>query len=150
MEPSTSDRRQKILNAVRHFNKRIFNPMMLKLAGTTNSPFAVIKHIGRGSGKPYKTPLIAQPMGERFVFALTYGPNVDWYRNILAAGKCTLLRRGKEYHLENPVPLEQEDGLVAFPRVLRSVLRFNKVDHFFSLTIMGENQVSYVKTNITG
>ena len=124
--------------------------MMLKLAGTTNSPFAVIKHIGRRSGKPYKTPLIAQPMGERFVFALTYGPNVDWYHNILAAGKCTLLRRGKEYQLENPVPLEQEDGLLAFPRVLRSVLRFNKVDHFFSMTIMGENQVSYVKTNITG
>ena len=112
--------------------------MMLKMAGTTHSPFAVIKHVGRRSGKLYETPLIAQPMGERFVFALTYGPNVDWYRNILAAGECTLLRRGKEYHLENPVTLSQDDGLLAFPRVLKSVLRFNKVDHYFSMTIMGK------------
>ena len=138
MKPSTSDRRQKILDAVRRFNRRYFNPMMLKHAGTTYSPFAVIRHVGRQSGKPYATPIIAQPMGERFVFALTYGPNVDWYRNILAAGECALLRRGKEYQLENPVTLEQEDGLLAFPRVLRSVLRFNQVEHYFSMTIIGE------------
>ncbi len=138
MKPSTSDRRQKILDAVRRFNKRYFNPLMLKHAGSTYSPFAVIRHVGRRSGKPYATPIITQPMGERFVFALTYGPNVDWYRNILAAGECALLRRGKEYHLENPVTLSQEDGLLAFPWALRSVLRFNKVDHYFSMTIIGE------------
>ena len=134
MKPSTSARRQKILDAVRRFNKHYFNPLMLKHAGTIHSPFAVIKHIGRQSGKPYATPLIAQPLGERFVFALTYGPNVDWYRNVLAAGKCALLRRGKEYLLENPITLAQEDGLLAFPRVLRSVLRFNKVEYYFSMT----------------
>jgi deazaflavin-dependent oxidoreductase (nitroreductase family) len=38
----------------------------------------------------------------RYVVALTYGPDTDWVKNVLAAGGCELLTRGT--HLELTAP----------------------------------------------
>ncbi len=97
---------QKIRDRVRAFNKHTFNPMILKSAGSSRSPFAVIHHVGRRSGKPYETPVIVEPVNSGFVFALTYGPEVDWYRNVLAAGRGTSVWHGKEYAIEQPETLD--------------------------------------------
>jgi deazaflavin-dependent oxidoreductase (nitroreductase family) len=134
-----SDRRQIILNAVRRFNKRHFNPLILKVAGSTHSPFVVINHLGRRSGQPYKTPVLAMLEGDGFVFALTYGPKVDWYRNILATGKCTMLKRGRLYNLAFPETIDQGIALRAFPKLIRSLLRFNQVHHYFRMKIVTLN-----------
>jgi deazaflavin-dependent oxidoreductase (nitroreductase family) len=88
---------QHLLNRIRVFNKQALNPMILKFAGCSHSPISVIRHAGRRSGKPYLTPIIVEPLVDGFVFALTYGPKVDWYRNVLAAGWCTVIWHGKEY-----------------------------------------------------
>ena len=112
------------------FNKRILNPVMLKFAGSV-SPFAVIRHVGRRSGKPYKTPLIVMPAADGFVIALTYGPEVDWYRNLRAAGRATLVWRGREYAIAQPEPLDSQTGLLAFPAPFRLILRtLNRIEHF--------------------
>jgi hypothetical protein len=34
---------------------------------------------------------MVEPTTDGVVIALTYGPEVDWYRNVLAAGHCELL-----------------------------------------------------------
>jgi deazaflavin-dependent oxidoreductase (nitroreductase family) len=120
-------------DALRSFNKKIFNPFILKAAGTPRSPFAVIRHTGRRSGKLYETPLLAMPMGEDFVLALTYGLEVDWYRNVINAGKCILLMHGKEFALEKPELLDREIALLAFPRLLRLILRINRINYFICL-----------------
>jgi hypothetical protein len=77
------------------------NPLALKLAGsrfgTLYWNLSLLKHRGRRSGRVYETPLAAYPFGDGFILALAYGPDVDWCRNVLAAGKCTLLYRGQEY-----------------------------------------------------
>ena len=123
----------RFLDRVRQFNKRTFNPWVLKSAGGAHSPFAVVHHIGRRSGGAYKTPVIAMAVRDGFVFALTYGPGVDWYRNILAAGSCTLRWRGETYRLEQPVTLSAEAGLLAFPVPLRWILRLNGKRDFFRM-----------------
>jgi len=124
---------ERFLDRVRQFNKRTFNPWILRPAGTQRSPFAVVEHAGRRSGAAYATPVIARPVQDGFVFALTYGPGVDWYRNILAAGSCTLRWRGKGYRLEQPETLSAEAGLRAFPVPLSWILRLMRKRDFFRM-----------------
>ena len=39
------------------------------------------------------TPLAVFRRGDRRVFALTYGPDVHWVKNVLAAGRCEIVTR---------------------------------------------------------
>jgi deazaflavin-dependent oxidoreductase (nitroreductase family) len=115
---------------VRPFNKHVFNPLILKVAGSSHSPIGVIRHVGRRSGKPYKTPVVTEPVAEGFVFALPYGPEVDWYRNILAAGRGTVRWHGKQYAIEKPEPMDAQTALPAYPLPLRQILRIMGIQHF--------------------
>ncbi len=126
---------RRFLDRVRQFNKRTFNPWILKSAGRAHSPFAVVGHIGRRSGAAYATPVIVRPVQYGFVFALTYGPEVDWYRNILAAGSCTLRWRGETYRLEQPQTLSAEAGLKAFPVPLSWILRLMRKRDYFRMKV---------------
>lgn len=48
--------------------------------------WAIVVHRGRKSGRTFRTPLWAFRRHNGFVIALTYGPETDWVRNVLAAG----------------------------------------------------------------
>jgi deazaflavin-dependent oxidoreductase (nitroreductase family) len=135
----------RFLDRVRQFNKRTFNPRILKSAGTAHSPFAVVGHIGRRSGAAYATPVIAMPVQDGFAFALTYGSEVDWYRNILAAGSCTLRWRDKTYKLDRPETLPAEAGLQAFPFPFRPMLRLMRKSDFFWMRLSqpAEGSITY-------
>ncbi len=113
----------KIPSQVRYFNKYVLNHLTGLIARSGWGPFCVIYHVGRKSGKPYETPIIAVPTDHGFVIALTYGPKVDWLRNIRAAGHCRIRLHKRDYPLGEVVPLSAEEGLAAFPSVERKVLR---------------------------
>jgi len=116
---------------IRSFNKYITNPLLRRFANASRGPFAVIHHVGRRSGKPYETTIMIWQLGDDFVIALTYGPEVDWYRNLLAAGHATLLWHGKRYNIEKPEPIDVTTALPAFPPTFRPLLRLLGVQHFF-------------------
>lgn len=61
---------------IRRLNNRVTNPIMMEIGGKPHSPIAVIRHAGRRSGKQYQNPIMAHPMTNGFLFALTYGPAV--------------------------------------------------------------------------
>ena len=126
------------LSPWRRFLKQRFNPLTMRIAGAAHSPFAVERHVGRRSGKSFSTPVIVEPVAGGFVFALTYGPEVDWYRNILAAQTCELRWHGREYRLERPQPLDLKTGLLAFPPLLRGILKLRGNGDFFRMDASGE------------
>jgi deazaflavin-dependent oxidoreductase (nitroreductase family) len=107
---------------IRAFNKHYFNRLIHRFAGVSRTPFALIRHIGRRSGKPYETPIIVMPQGRGFVIALTYGPGVDWYRNVQAAGEATLLWHNQEFALRQPEAIPADVGRAAFPAPFRQIL----------------------------
>jgi len=80
-----------------HVNKRIFNPRELR-----KGQRPVIEHVGRSSGKPYRTPLDAHEVEGGFIFILVYGSGSDWVQNTLAAGNAQLTKDGKQFELTNP------------------------------------------------
>ena len=83
--------------------KRGLNPMVLELAGRRRSPWAIVRHVGRRSGHPYATPVIAPHVTDDSVRILVaFGADTDWCRNVLAAGRYTLRWQGRDYLLANP------------------------------------------------
>jgi deazaflavin-dependent oxidoreductase (nitroreductase family) len=90
-----------VLNAVRR-SGRAMKPLILRRAGAAESPTAVVEHVGRTSGRPYETPVVATKIDDGYAIALPYGPNTDWLKNVLAAGRVTLRHGGAVHQLEGP------------------------------------------------
>jgi hypothetical protein len=73
------------------------------------------------------------PAGDRYVIALTYGPDTDWVKNVLATGGCTLLTRGRSVELTGPRRYHDESRTGIRP-VERQMLRLLGVADFIELT----------------
>lgn len=78
--------------------------------------FALLTHEGRRSGHTYSTPINVFRSGDYYLFALTYGSNVDWLKNVLAAGECHMRTRGRVVRLVEPeVIVDPEQRLMPWP-----------------------------------
>ena len=74
---------------------------------------------------------MAAPQKDGFVFALTYGTGVDWYRNILASKSALLIYKGKIYSLRDPQVVETRRGQNAFAIPANLILRMIGIQDFF-------------------
>ena len=63
--------------------------------------FGVVEHVGRTSGRVYRTPVNAFRVDGGIGIALTYG-RADWVKNVLHAGSATLHSRGRANAITNP------------------------------------------------
>lgn len=93
----------------------------------------VVVHHGRRSGKVYQTPVNVFTTEDGYVLALTYGPDTDWVKNVLAAGGCELRTRGHVVRLTAP-RLYRDESRRAIRPLERQVLRVIGVADFLSLT----------------
>jgi deazaflavin-dependent oxidoreductase (nitroreductase family) len=116
---------------VARFNKNVTTRVTIRIAGWLPG-FAIVSHVGR-SERRYQTPVNVVRHQERYVFALTYGPHVDWVRNVIAAGGCEIEARRRRVALSDPQrfsdPSRRE---VAIPA--RWILGLIDVDEFLALT----------------
>lgn len=113
--------------------KHTLNPLTRRLAGTPYGPFVIIKHVGRRSGKVFETPIIARRAADGFVIELTYGPNVDWYKNVQTAGGCTVVWHGQEFVINHLEPMDAESGRTAFSGAQQQILKLLGRTHFVKL-----------------
>src|SRR5262249_49064763 len=77
------------------------NPILGPLAGLA-PPLAVVHHVGRKSGREYRTPVVAFRSDAGFVIPMTYGRDVDWARNITRARGCEVQQMGQRFKLRRP------------------------------------------------
>jgi deazaflavin-dependent oxidoreductase (nitroreductase family) len=99
--------------------------------------FAIVTHVGRTSGRTYRTPVNVFRDDGRYVFALTYGRQSDWVLNVLATGGCEIETRRKKLRLEDPVVFtDRTRQRVAQPA--RWVLGALRVDNFLALRAPGD------------
>lgn len=86
-------------------NKRTFNKVELK-----RGVRPVLSHVGRSSGKTYRTPLDAHPVDGGYIFIINYGAGSDWVQNILAAGTARLTVGGEVIELDSPRVVAKQDA----------------------------------------
>ncbi|MEV4143168.1 nitroreductase family deazaflavin-dependent oxidoreductase [Amycolatopsis sp. NPDC049691] len=94
--------------------------------------FGLLVHKGRKSGKEYRTPLNVFRSDDGFVVALTYGPDTDWVKNVLAAESCTLITQRKNYRVHSP-ELVHDESRKAMPVPIRQILGLLNVHDFLLL-----------------
>lgn len=113
------------------FTTHVLNPVTRRVAGRLPG-FAVVIHVGGTSGREYRTPVNVFRHGRDYVFALTYGPDVQWVKNVLAAGGCDLRVSGRTIKLTDPRKLNDPSrALVPLP--VRLFLGFMRVDEFLTM-----------------
>ena len=84
-------------------------------------PFAVVRHVGRRSGRIYRTPVVAFRSGAGFVIPMTYGRDVDWARNLVSARGGELERVGRRVALRNPRIVGFDQAADRLPAAARPV-----------------------------
>lgn len=112
----------------RHVTNRVLGPPALWLPN-----FGIIEHTGRKSGRTYRTPVNLFRVNGRHVVALTYGPNSDWVRNVIAAGGCDLVRHNRRIHLTEPRIIHDPRRRLV-PAVVRPILGAVGVEDFLELS----------------
>jgi deazaflavin-dependent oxidoreductase (nitroreductase family) len=83
------------------FNRHVTNPIQRIWAGFAPT-FGILEHVGRKSGKSYRTPLTVFSTDDGVAIMLTYGPDRDWLKNITAADSALLKRHGKTFSVTDP------------------------------------------------
>jgi len=116
-----------VIDTLRHFNRGVFNPAMMHLAGHRHFYASVLHHKGRRSGKEYATPLGVAPIDGGFVIALAYGEDVDWLKNVLAEGGARIQIKGETYVVIEPEVRDISAVLGLLPVAWRVVMRFIRI-----------------------
>ena len=115
-------------------NRRVINPWMRRLAG--HGSMVDLEHVGRRSGTVRHTPLLAFRHGGTVTIALTYGPDVEWLKNLRAAGGGRMLMRDEILRLGPPRDLLPDEGYARIPQPQRLVLRWPvRCRHYVELPI---------------
>jgi deazaflavin-dependent oxidoreductase (nitroreductase family) len=110
-----------------------FNPISRLVAGWLPW-FGILTYVGRKTGRTYHTPINVFRRGDWFVFFLTYGSDVQWVRNVLAANGCRLRTRNTEFTLVDPeLVVDPERRLV--PPLVRVVGSLVGVTEFLRMRI---------------
>lgn len=93
--------RMRMPRGIAEFNKRVTNPVARAI--TPWLPYlGTLEHVGRKSGKRYRTPLLVFHTHDGYAILIGYGPQTDWLKNVLAGGPTVLHERGRAIVLVDP------------------------------------------------
>jgi deazaflavin-dependent oxidoreductase (nitroreductase family) len=106
---------------------RVLGPLARYLPG-----FAVVSHVGRRSGRTYRTPVNLFRRGDGYVIALMYGADSQWVRNVLAAGGADIETCGRRLHLVAP-QIMRDPARSLVPKPVRFPMALANVDEFMLL-----------------
>jgi len=121
------------LQGIRPFTIRFINPITRLVAGWLPG-FGILRYRGRTTGKAYRTPMNVFRHDDHMVFALTYGPDVQWVKNVLAAGELDVQTMGRTLHLVEP-ELFHDPHQREMPLLVRSFLGAMHVTEFLRMRI---------------
>jgi deazaflavin-dependent oxidoreductase (nitroreductase family) len=114
------------------FNRRVTNRLTGPFARWLPG-FGVIVHRGRRSQREYRSPVNVFVAAGGYVVALTYGADSDWVKNVVAAGGCDLVTRGRMVHVTAP-EIFHDQTRRHVPGPVRPILRMMGVADFMRLS----------------
>src|ERR1700677_3670586 len=108
------------------FNLAVTNRITSRFAARLPG-FGILTHVGRKSGKVYRTPVNVFRAPEGFLIALTYGRESEWVRNVrnvVTAGGCQLETRRVRYQLSSPAVVHDptRQRFTLFVRVVLGII----------------------------
>lgn len=120
---------------IRPFTTHVFNRLARRFAGRVPG-FGLLTYVGRKTAATYRTPMNVFWRDGRAVFALTYGSDVQWLKNVIAAGECENETRGRHIRLVDP-ELVTDPRASLMPLPVRAFLRLDGVSEFVLMRVAG-------------
>jgi deazaflavin-dependent oxidoreductase (nitroreductase family) len=108
----------------------VFNPTAMQ-----NGKWTIIQHVGRSSGKPYRTPIGTWRVGDTYYVIVVYGPKTDWLRNVLAAGSAVLEVDGEQVPVTNLRLVSIDDAFAGAPTNLSRPPRFLRITQCLAMDV---------------
>jgi deazaflavin-dependent oxidoreductase (nitroreductase family) len=96
----------------------------------------IVHHVGRKTGRQYRTPVMVFRRDNRMIIALTYGRKSEWVQNVLAQNGCEIETERRMLRLSEP-RLIRDEQRQAMPPMVRFALGVLNVPDFLELTIQG-------------
>jgi deazaflavin-dependent oxidoreductase (nitroreductase family) len=87
--------------AVARFNRRVTNPLARSL-GQWAPTQGILEHVGRKTGRRYRTPLSIFDTDDGYVILIGYGLESNWVQNVLAGGPASVHKHGKTVPVADP------------------------------------------------
>lgn len=110
-------------------NRRVTNRILGRIPRRI-SPFVIVHHIGRNSGRRYATPLAGFRTSSGLILTPTYGLTADWVRNILAAESFDVDRKGTLMKMANARIVDRTDAWPFLPVLVRGAMRVLRIESF--------------------
>lgn len=104
------------------FNRYVTNPVQRLWAGWAPM-MGILEHVGRRSGRVYRTPLTVFATDDGVAVLLTYGPDRDWLKNLMAADGGRLRRHGRSLAVRNPRVITRDHAAAHVAGLGRRVFR---------------------------
>ena len=98
-------------------------------------PLAMIRHVGRTSGRNYSTPVVAFRSSKKFVIPMTYGRDVDWARNVVSAHGCEIEQMGRRFTTSNPRVVDFATAGPELPAAIREAFRIADLPGYLLLDL---------------
>jgi deazaflavin-dependent oxidoreductase (nitroreductase family) len=118
----------RVPRAVAKFNRRVTNPVARSLTPWLPC-LGTLEHVGRKSGRHYRTPLLVFKTQDGFVILIGYGPQTDWLKNVLGGGPTVLHKRGKALALASPRIVSKAEAaplVTPAPRLFYRLFPYNE------------------------
>ncbi|OBF21531.1 nitroreductase family deazaflavin-dependent oxidoreductase [Mycobacterium sp. ACS4331] len=91
------------------FNRRVTNRAARRVAGWLPT-LGVLEHVGRTSGRHYRTPLNVFDTEDGFLILIGYGLESNWVKNALAGGAVTIRKHGRTHAVADARLVSKAEG----------------------------------------
>ena len=109
------------------FNRVVTNPLFRPISGWVPAA-SLIEHVGRRSGRRYRTPVTMFNTADGVAVLLVYGPDRDWLKNLQAAGGGRVKLSGKTFAVTDPRVVPTRDAVALLKPPWRQLLGHTGVE----------------------
>ena len=118
------------------FNRRVTNPLVRRISGWVPA-WSIVEHVGRRSGKTYRTPVSMFRTTDGVAVLLPYGTDTDWVKNLKAANGGQVKLGGKIFRVSEPRIVATADAVESVKPPWRQIMRATGISSSLLLTRAG-------------
>ena len=127
----------RVIGLLTSYHKYLTNPVMVRFFSGRSAHAALIHHVGRRSGKAYVTPVTAHRSEDTIIVPLPYGTEVDWLRNLQAAGDGVVKLEGRGFTVDEPDVVPIESVVALLPPFVARIVQLHDTKHALWLHVVG-------------
>ena len=127
----------RVIRLVTWYHKHVTNPVMVRFFSGRSEHAALLHHVGRSSGKAYSTPLTAHRSEGTIIVPLPYGTEVDWLRNLQAAGQGVVELDGRSFAVDEPQVVGVDGVMPLLPAFVARIVKLHGTEQALRLHVAG-------------